>query len=123
MLSIALGIRNIPSRLLNLVYALLCRLNAATVGLIALAAVQLPARHITCQMSRFLICVTACAGLLYRGPLIRRTLISLWLCGTSHAHGCLWNCNGDFDSRIVRNGLKKIRNKLRHNRSQQFEVG
>jgi chromate transport protein ChrA len=67
MLGIALGIRNISSQLPDLVYALLSGLNAATVGLIALAAVQLSERQITNQMTRLIICVTACVGLLYRG--------------------------------------------------------
>ena len=67
MLGIALGIRNISSQLPDLVYALLSGLNAATVGLIALAAVQLSERQITNHMTRLIICVTACVGLLYRG--------------------------------------------------------
>jgi chromate transport protein ChrA len=67
MFSIALGIRNIQSQLPDLVYALLSGLNAATVGLIALAAVQLSERAITNKMTRLIICSTACAGLLYTG--------------------------------------------------------
>jgi len=67
MLGIALGIRNIKSQLPDLVYALLSGLNAATVGLIALAAVQLSERAITNQMTRFIICATGCVGILYTG--------------------------------------------------------
>ena len=67
MLGIALGIRNIQSQLPGIVYALLSGLNASTVGLIALAAVQLSERAITDKMTRFIICVTACVGLLYTG--------------------------------------------------------
>lgn len=70
MLGIALGIRNISSQLPDLVYALLSGLNAATVGLIALAAVQLSERQITNQMTRLIICITACVGLLYQGTLL-----------------------------------------------------
>ena len=69
MLGIALGIRNIQSQLPDLVYALLSGLNAATVGLIALAAVQLSERQIANQMTRFLVYFTACFGLLYRGSI------------------------------------------------------
>lgn len=67
MLGVALGIRNIQSQLPDLVYALLSGLNAATVGLIALAAVQLSERAITDKMTRFLICVTGSVGMLYTG--------------------------------------------------------
>jgi len=67
MLSVALGIRNIQSQLPDLVYALLSGLNAATVGLIAVAAVQLSERAITDKMTRFLICVTGAVGMLYTG--------------------------------------------------------
>lgn len=67
MLGVALGIRNIQSQLPDLVYALLSGLNAATVGLIALAAVQLSERAITDKMTRFLICVTGTVGMLYTG--------------------------------------------------------
>jgi chromate transport protein ChrA len=67
MLGIALGIRNIQSQLPDIVYALLSGLNSATVGLIALAGVQLSERAIINQMTRFIICTTACVGLLYSG--------------------------------------------------------
>src|SRR5579859_4288918 len=67
MLGVALGIRNIQSQLPDIVYALLSGLNAATVGLIAVAAVQLSERAITNQMTRFLICSTASVGILYTG--------------------------------------------------------
>jgi chromate transport protein ChrA len=81
MLGIALGIRNIQSQLPDLVYALLSGLNAATVGLIALAAVQLSERAITNQMTRFIICATGCVGLLYAGfPFL--SSVNYQLCGT-----------------------------------------
>src|SRR5271169_3295022 len=67
MLGIARGIRNIQSQLPDLVYALLSGLNAATVGLIAIAAVQPSEIAITDKMTRFIICVSACVGLLYTG--------------------------------------------------------
>ena len=70
MFGLALGIRNIQSQLPIVVYALLSGLNAATVGLIALAAVQLSERAITNKMTRFIVCVTACVGMLYQGGLI-----------------------------------------------------
>jgi chromate transport protein ChrA len=67
MLGVALGIRNVQSQLPDIVYALLSGLNSATVGLIALAAVQLSEKAITNKMTRLIICLTACVGLLYRG--------------------------------------------------------
>jgi chromate transport protein ChrA len=76
MLSIALGIRNISSQLPDLVYALLSGLNAATVGLIALAGVQLSERQITNQMTRLVICITACVGLLYRGNHLKELILT-----------------------------------------------
>lgn len=66
MFGVALGIRNVQAQLPNLVYALLSGLNAATVGLIALAAVQLAERAITNKMERFIIAATGCVGILYQ---------------------------------------------------------
>jgi chromate transport protein ChrA len=47
------------------VYALLSGLNSATVGIIALAAVQLSQKAITDKLSRILVFFGATAGLLY----------------------------------------------------------
>lgn len=67
MLGVGLGVNSIQTQLPNLVYALLSGLNAATVGLIALAGIQLSERAIINQMTRLILCSTACAGLLYSG--------------------------------------------------------
>ena len=67
MLGFALGIRRIQSQLPDLVYALLSGLNASTVGLIAVAAVQLSEKAVTDKMTRFVLSATACMGLLYQG--------------------------------------------------------
>src|SRR5436190_20369190 len=96
MFGVALGIQNIQSQLPDLVYALLSGLNAATVGLIAVAAVQLSERAITDKMTRFLISVTACVGLLYQGtyrlsPFNSDMLSSVVL---SSIDGSLRNCHG-----------------------------
>jgi chromate transport protein ChrA len=98
MLGIALGIRNVESQLPDLVYALLSGLNSATVGLIALAAVQLSERQITNQMTRLLVCVTACVGLLYRGmpKFHKRSQLTIYsVVVLPIANGSLRNCNGD----------------------------
>jgi chromate transport protein ChrA len=69
MLGVALGISHVQSQLPDLVYALLSGLNASTVGLIALAAVQLSEVAVTDKMTRLLVGTTACLGLLYQGCL------------------------------------------------------
>ena len=66
MFGIAMGIRNVQAQLPSLVYALLSGLNSATVGLIALAAVQLSERAITNKMERLIISTTGCVGILYQ---------------------------------------------------------
>ena len=67
MLSIGLGIRNIQTTLPGLVYALLSGLNSATVGLIVLAGIQLSERAIIGNMTRLIVCVSACICVLYKG--------------------------------------------------------
>ncbi|KAK1757350.1 chromate transporter-domain-containing protein [Echria macrotheca] len=65
MLGLAIGISNIGETLPRPVYALLSGLNAATVGIIALAAVQLAHKAITDKLTRVLVFLGAAAGLLY----------------------------------------------------------
>jgi len=65
MLGLAIGISNVGETLPRPVYALLSGLNAATVGIIALAAVQLAQKAITDKLTRSLVFLGAAAGLLY----------------------------------------------------------
>ena len=65
MFGLARGVSRIESILPDPVYALLSGLNSATVGLIALAGLQLSTRTITDGLSRTVLIGTACAGLLY----------------------------------------------------------
>jgi chromate transport protein ChrA len=65
MFGLAQGVSRINSILPDPVYALLSGLNAATVGLIALAGVQLSTRTITDGLSRTVLIGAACAGMLY----------------------------------------------------------
>lgn len=65
MYGLASGISRIGEVLPSPVYALLSGLNAATVGIIALAAVQLSERAITDSWTRFLVFVGGAGGLLY----------------------------------------------------------
>lgn len=65
MFLLAWGISRIGTILPSSVYALLSGLNAATVGIIALAAVQLSTRAITDDVTRAILIVAACAGMCY----------------------------------------------------------
>lgn len=65
MFGLAIGVSNIGESLPRAVYALLSGLNAATVGIIALAAVQLAQKAITDKLTRLLVFLGAAAGLLY----------------------------------------------------------
>ncbi|KAK0730358.1 chromate transporter-domain-containing protein [Lasiosphaeris hirsuta] len=65
MLGLAIGVSNIGESLPRAVYALLSGLNAATVGVIALAAVQLAEKAITDKLTRSLVFLGAAAGMLY----------------------------------------------------------
>lgn len=62
---LALGIAQVDQQLPDPVYPLLSGLNAATVGIIALAAVQLSQKAITDKISRILVFFGATAGMLY----------------------------------------------------------
>ncbi|SPO04681.1 related to chromate transport protein [Cephalotrichum gorgonifer] len=65
MYALALGISNIDESLPRAVYALLSGLNAATVGIVALAAVQLSEKAITDPLTRILVFLGAAAGMMY----------------------------------------------------------
>lgn len=62
---LAVGIGNVGEELPGPVYALLSGLNSATVGIIALAAVQLSRKAITDTLSRVLVFLGGTAGMLY----------------------------------------------------------
>lgn len=65
MYALAIGISHISNTLPLPVYALLSGLNAATVGVIAFAAVQLATKAITDPLSRLIVVFSACAGMCY----------------------------------------------------------
>lgn len=65
MYGLSLGISNVSEVLPAPVYALLSGFNAATVGIIALAAVQLSNNAITDPVTRILVFLGATAGMLY----------------------------------------------------------
>lgn len=65
MYSLGLGISKVGNTLPEPVYALLSGLNAATVGIIALAAVRLSERAITDKLTLFLVYLGGMMGMLY----------------------------------------------------------
>ncbi|KAK9386345.1 chromate transporter-domain-containing protein [Lipomyces mesembrius] len=65
MYGLSLGVQRMHAILPGVVYALLSGLNASTVGIIALAAVQLSEKAITDKITRILVIFGACAGLCY----------------------------------------------------------
>ena len=65
MYGLSIGVSNIDETLPRPVYALLSGLNAATVGVIALAAVELSGKAITDRLTRVVVFLTAAAGLMY----------------------------------------------------------
>jgi chromate transport protein ChrA len=65
MYGLGIGVSNIGDSLPRAVYALLSGLNAATVGIIVVAAVQLSEKAITDNVTRVLVFLGAAAGLMY----------------------------------------------------------
>lgn len=65
MYALSLGVQKMPDKLPPIVYALLSGMNASTVGIIALAAVQLAEKAIKDRITRILVIFGACAGLCY----------------------------------------------------------
>lgn len=65
MFGLSVGVSNIQDTLPRAVYALLSGLNAATVGIIALAAFELSDKAITDQLTRIIVFLVATAGMLY----------------------------------------------------------
>jgi len=65
MYALAIGVSHISNTLPLPVYALLSGLNAATVGVIAFAAVQLATKAITDPLTRLIVVFSACGGMCY----------------------------------------------------------
>ncbi|KDN46513.1 hypothetical protein RSAG8_04166, partial [Rhizoctonia solani AG-8 WAC10335] len=82
MYALSLGIEKIDEVLPSPVYALLSGLNASTVGIIALSAVQLARKAITDPLTRLLVLSSACAGLCYNALWYFPTLIAIGGCAT-----------------------------------------
>jgi chromate transport protein ChrA len=90
MYALSLGVQKMPDRLPPIVYALLSGMNASTVGVIALAAVQLAGKAINDRLTRILVIFGACAGICYSALWFFPILIAIggvvtvvwdaWLC-------------------------------------------
>ncbi|KAL7822267.1 chromate transporter domain-containing protein [Trichoderma gracile] len=81
MFGLAVGVSSIGSALPRAVYALLSGLNAATVGIIALAAVQLSNAAVTDKLTRTLVFLSGAAGMLYNALWYFPML--MFLCGVA----------------------------------------
>jgi chromate transport protein ChrA len=77
MYGFSVGVSHIGESLPRQAYALLSGLNAAVVGIIALAAVQLAQKAITDKMTRILVFLGATAGLMYNALWYFPVLMSL----------------------------------------------
>lgn len=80
MACLAVGVSRIPSTLPGAVLALLSGLNAAAVGLIALAAVQLATGAATDRLTMGLVWISASFGISYHAPWMYPTLIAAGGC-------------------------------------------
>ncbi|KAF9502749.1 hypothetical protein BS47DRAFT_1356809, partial [Hydnum rufescens UP504] len=65
MTALGFAVRKIPNELPPIVLAVLTGINAAAVGLIALAAYRLSLNTVTDRVTRLLLCLSAAIGLLY----------------------------------------------------------
>jgi chromate transport protein ChrA len=65
MYGLSLGVKRINDTLPDPVYALLSGINAAVVGIIAVAAVQLARKAITDKLTRILVFLGGCSALCY----------------------------------------------------------
>ena len=77
MAALAAGIRDIPATLPDIVTALLTGLNAAAVGLIALAAYQLSSAAVTDKVTRLIVFLSASFGICYHAPWMYPVLMAV----------------------------------------------
>ncbi|QRV96295.1 chromate ion transporter [Ceratobasidium sp. AG-Ba] len=109
---LSLGVSRIDPILPGPVYALLSGLNASTVGIIALAGVQLARKAITDPLTRLIVLISACAGLCYN---------ALWYFPTLMVIGGLASMIWD---QLLRGRVGRLRARLqkRNNNSRSDEV-
>jgi chromate transport protein ChrA len=71
MVGLGLGVRSIPNKLPPIIFSLFTGLNAAAVGLIAVAAVQLSKSAVTDPITRLIVLGSASFGICYHAPWVR----------------------------------------------------
>ncbi|KAI9867532.1 MAG: hypothetical protein M1830_005807, partial [Pleopsidium flavum] len=115
MYGLSVGISRVSEVLPQPVYALLSGLNAATVGIIALAAVQLAQKSITDKLTRILVFLGATAGMLYN---------ALWyfplLIFVAGAVTVVWDFR--WLHPLVEKGSRMLRRKRMANETQEVEM-
>ncbi|KIM77834.1 hypothetical protein PILCRDRAFT_98523 [Piloderma croceum F 1598] len=74
---LGVGVRSIPNNIPDIALAVLTGLNAATVGLIALAAFNLSKSTITDKITRFVLFASAAFGICYHAPWMYPTLMAV----------------------------------------------
>ncbi|CAE6520945.1 unnamed protein product [Rhizoctonia solani] len=108
MYALSLGIEKIDEVLPGPVYALLSGLNASTVGIIALSAVQLARKAITDPLTRLLVLLSACAGLCYNALWYFPTLIAIGGCVTVVWDHCLRGRVGRIVAKMRRSNREQL---------------
>ncbi|KAG8530889.1 uncharacterized protein KY384_004246 [Bacidia gigantensis] len=108
MYALAVGIGHVQSTLPPPAYALLSGLNAATVGVIALAAVKLAERAISDRMTRFLVYFGGVLGMLYYPLLMVIAGIVTYVWDTNYLQG---------QYVIARRSLKRLVSRIRRKSS------
>ncbi|KAM5447165.1 hypothetical protein MaudCBS49596_006147 [Microsporum audouinii] len=114
MFGLALGVAKLDQNLPTMVYAFLSGLNASTVGIIALAAVQLAEKSIQDRITRILVIFGGSAGLCYQAIWYFPILILIGGCTTA-----VWDL-------IAQPNITKLKLKLRRrrlNRTGDAEAG
>lgn len=120
MYGLSIGVSNIGDSLPGPVYALLSGLNAATVGIIALAAVQLSEKAITDKMTRILVFLGAAAGMMYNALWYFPLLMFLAGCAAV-VHDMRW-LHGPVKAVAGRLGRSRARSDAEADESVQMQI-
>lgn len=105
MYALALGVQHINEVLPGPVYGLLTGMNASTVGIIALAAVQLADKAIKDKFSRILVVFGACAGMCYNALWYFPVLMVIGGIAAVVWYGWMLQCIGRLKSKLKRRKL------------------
>jgi chromate transport protein ChrA len=117
MADLAVGVSRIPDMLPPIVLALLTGLNAAAVGLIAFAAVQLAKNAGTDRITVLLLWLSASFGVCYHAPWMYPTLIA-----TGGLSALVWDFRRQWILQPIRRALRKTRHEHRRASSRHEQV-